>query len=113
VIKKQDWPIPIEVLQEVEKLLEREWKKAKTLTSQKRIAELGVWFIVGFCTGIRGEENLIVELAGTANSLKFLDDGKMPNFAVVVLGITKGTRLSGAKFGIPCVAVTEGTNLEP
>jgi hypothetical protein len=112
-IKKQDWPLLIEVLQEVEKLLEHEWKKVKTLTSQKRIAELGVWFIVGFCTGIRGEENLIVELAGTANSLKCLDDATMPNFAVMILGITKGNRLSGAKFGIPCVAVTEGTNLKP
>jgi hypothetical protein len=112
-IKKQDWPLPIEVLQEVEKLLEYEWKKAKTLTAQKRIAELGVWFIVGFCTGIRGEENLIVELAGTAKSLKFLNDAKMPNFAVMILGITKGNRLSGAKFGIPCVAVTEGMNLKP
>jgi hypothetical protein len=38
---------------------------------------------------------------------------KMPNFAVMILGITKRNRLSGAKFGIPCVAVTEGTDLKP
>jgi hypothetical protein len=30
---------------------------------------MGAWFIGGFCTGLRGEEMLLIELAGTANSL--------------------------------------------
>ena len=112
-IKKQDWPIPIEALQEVEKLLESEWVKTTTLTEQKRVSEMGVWFVVGFCTGMRGEEIVMVELVGTANSRKFLEDQKLAHFELMILGRTKGNRLSGAKFGIPCVAVTEGTNLRP
>jgi hypothetical protein len=34
-IKKQDWALPIEALDEVDKLLEREWVKLKTLMGQK------------------------------------------------------------------------------
>jgi hypothetical protein len=42
-----------------------------------------------------------------------LNNTKEPHFELVILGRTKGNRLSGAKFGIPCVAITEGTNLRP
>jgi hypothetical protein len=92
-IKKQDWPLPIETLHEVDKLLEREWLKSKTLMGQKRVAEMGVWFVGGFCTGLRGEEMLMIELAGTSNSRKFLDDEKLAHFELVILGRTKGKRL--------------------
>jgi hypothetical protein len=44
-------------------------------------------------------------------SLKYLSDEKLAHFELVGLGRTKGNRLSGAKFGIPVVAVTIGTNL--
>jgi hypothetical protein len=84
-----------------------------TLSSQKRVSEMGVWFTNGFCAGLRGEEMLLIELAGTAKSLKYLNDEKLAHFELVVLGRTKGNRLSGAKFGIPVVAVTIGTNLRP
>jgi hypothetical protein len=112
-IKKQDWPISIEALHEVDKILEKEWNKAKSLSAQKRVTEMGTWLVGGFCTGLRGEEMLMLELAGTAKSLKHLENEKEPHFEMVVLGRTKGNRLSGAKFGIPCVAITEGTNLRP
>jgi hypothetical protein len=112
-IKKQDWPIPIDALHAVDKILEEEWSRATTLTGQKRIAEMGVWYTSGFTSGLRGEEMLIIELAGTANSLKYLEDPVLPSYELMVLGTTKANRLSGAKFGIPCVAVTEGTNLRP
>jgi hypothetical protein len=55
----------------------------------------------------------LIELAGTANSLKHLEDTALPSYELMVLGTTKANRLSGAKFGVPCVAVTEGTNLRP
>jgi hypothetical protein len=100
-------------LHEADKILESEWSRAGTLTGQKRIAEMGVWYTRGFTSGLRGEEMLLIELAGTANSLKYFEDPALPSYELVVLGTTKANRLSGAKFGVPCVAVTEGTNLRP
>jgi hypothetical protein len=88
-IKKQDWPIPIDALHAVDKILEEEWSRATTLTGQKRIAEMGVWYTSGFTSGLRGEEMLIIELAGTANSLKYLEDPVLPSYELMVLGTTK------------------------
>jgi hypothetical protein len=44
---------------------------------------------------------LLIEFAGTANSLKHMNDA-LPHFVLVILGRTKGNQLSGSKFGIPC-----------
>jgi hypothetical protein len=52
-------------------------------------------------------------LAGTANSLRHLTDAVDAHFKFSILGQTKGNQLSGAKFGVPCVPVTKGTNLRP
>jgi hypothetical protein len=45
---------------------------------------------------------LLIELAGTANSLVRMEDVKHAHFLFVVLGRTKANQLSGAKFGVPC-----------
>jgi hypothetical protein len=74
---------------------------------------MGTWFIVGFCSGLQGEEMLLIELAGTARDLIFLGDITCPHFILVVSGRTKGNQLSGVKFGVPIAACTEGTNLLP
>jgi hypothetical protein len=74
---------------------------------------MGTWFIVEFCLGLRGEEMLLIELAGTAWDLVFLKDDTCPHFILVVSGRTKGNQLSGAKFGVPIAARMEGTNLLP
>jgi hypothetical protein len=76
------------------------------------IAEMGAWFMCGFSTGLRGEEMVLIEFAGTANSLRFLGDSE-PWFKLVVSGRIKGNQLSGAKFALPCVATTQGSTLEP
>ena len=76
------------------------------------MAELGVWFIVGFCCGMRGEEMLLLELAGTRNSLEGMLEGQ-GYFKVVLSGRTKGNQISGSKFSFPCVNITSGTGLEP
>jgi hypothetical protein len=72
---------------------------------------MGTWIIGGFCVGLRGEEMLLIEFAGTAKSLKHLLDPKLPHFVLIVSGRTKGNQLSGSKFGLLCVSVTEGTHL--
>ena len=93
-------------------ILEVEWTRAKTKDQKKRIAEMGVWFVAGFCSGLRGEEMILIERAGTINSLTHLEDPE-PWFKFVVSGPTKGSQLSGSKFAIPIIGTTSGTHLEP
>lgn len=112
-VRHQDEPITIEVLKTIETLLEEEWLQATTTKEKLKIAEMGVWFIVGFCSGLRGEEMLLIELAGTAAQLDFLADPSLPHFVLVISGPTKGNQLSGSKFGVPIVAKTEGSYLKP
>jgi hypothetical protein len=112
-IQKPDKEMSIKVLHATDKILEDEWNTAWTPLQKKQIAEMGAWFVGGFCTGLRGEEMVNIELAGTANSVKHLDDEVNAHFKFIVLGRTKGNQLSGAKFGVPCVPVTAGTHLRP
>ena len=58
----------------------------------KRIAEMGAWFIGGFCTGLRGEEMLLIKLAGTANSLSHLLDEKMHTLSMLSRAEPKVTK---------------------
>jgi hypothetical protein len=83
------------------------------LDEKKRIAEMTTYFISGFCTGLRGEGMLLIELAGMAYSLVHMDDVKNAHFIFVVSGHTKDNQLSGAKFGLPCAPVTEEAHLRP
>jgi hypothetical protein len=62
-VRHQDEPITIEVLHELDRILEAEWQQAKLPSQKQQVAEMGTWFIVGFCSGLRGEEMLLVELA--------------------------------------------------
>ena len=112
-IRKQDELVTIEVVHAIHRLLNKEWSDATTLSQKKRISEMGAWFVGGFCTGLRGEEMLLIEHAGTAKSLKHLQDLVNPHFKFVVSDRTKGNQMSSHKFAIPCVVETEGTNLKP
>jgi hypothetical protein len=111
-IKKRDEAITIDVVHAIEDILHSKWRKTDDPKVKQRIAEMRVWFIGGFCIGLRGEEMLLIEFAGTSNSLKHMND-PLPHFLLVILGRTEGNQLSGSKFGIPCVSVTEGTHLRP
>jgi hypothetical protein len=104
-IKKRDEAITIDVIHAIEDILHSEWRKTNDPNVQQKIAEMGVWFIGGFCVGLRGEEMLLIEFAGTSNSLRHMNDS-LPHFVLVISGQTKGNQLSGSKFGIPCVSVT-------
>lgn len=112
-VVKQDWPIPVEVVKYIDDKLEELWSQLLTAADRKRIAEMGVWFVVGFCTGLRGEEMLMIELAGTASRLRFLVDVTEPHFELRVRGRTKSSRLANSVFSMPCVAVTSHTKLKP
>jgi hypothetical protein len=71
-VRHQDEAITIEVLHELDKILEKGWRQAKLPALKRQVAEMGTWYIVGFCSGLRGEEMLLIELAGTARDLVFL-----------------------------------------
>jgi hypothetical protein len=69
---------------------------------------MGTWFTGGFCTGLRGEEMVRIEFAGTAKTVdKYVYLKLEPDFMFVVTGRSKGNQLSGAKFSVPCVGTTE------
>ena len=56
----------------------------------------------------------LIELEGTLASLDYITcpgPGLPPHFEFVISGPTKDNRLAGAKFSIPCVAVTSGTGI--
>jgi len=112
-IRKQDEPTTIEVMKAVQRLLEERWNDCPdgNMKIQKKLAEMGAWFVIGFCTGLRGEDMALIELAGTKKSMETLEsDGY---FKVVLNGRTKGNQLSGSKVSFPCVAITQGNNLNP
>lgn len=89
-VKRQDEAFTIDIIHQIKQLLEQEWGRIEIHDTgkRKRIVEIGVWYIVG-CTGMRDEELLLIELAGTRNSLEHLvgDEGC---FKVVVNRRTKG-----------------------
>jgi hypothetical protein len=111
-IIKRDELISIDVLHSVDALLEQDWRLASTPKQKKRVAEMGVIFVAGFCSGVRGEELLIVDLLGTKESLKHLGDSKDPHFKLELIGRLKGHG-SEKRMQIPPVGVTEVTGLQP
>ena len=68
--------------------------------------------LVGFCCGLRGEEMMLIELAGTRNSSNHFN-GTKPYFKLMLSGRTKGNQLTGGKISFPCIDTTEGNNLNP
>ena len=103
-IVKQDKALTIEVIHAINHVLEKQWRD---LYDKRETCEMGVWFIVGFCTGMRGEELMLIELAGTSASLENMTDTE-GYFEVVISGRTKGNQISGSKFAFPCVPITKG-----
>jgi hypothetical protein len=63
-VRHQDKPITIEVLHELDWILEAKWQQAKLPSLKQQAAKMGTWFIVGFCSGLRGEECYISNSLG-------------------------------------------------
>lgn len=72
-VVRQDWPVPIEVMQYIDQNLNCLWNQETDPDGKKCIAEMGAWFVGGFSTGLQGEEMLLIKLRGTADSLQFLN----------------------------------------
>jgi hypothetical protein len=115
-IRMPDKILSIEEVHAIDRVLEREWKHVRTKADRKRISgEMGTWIIGGVCTGLRGEEMILIDLFGTAKSVsKFMHQNSQdPHFKFIIIGRTKGVQEDGRKFAIPCVKETQGTHLRP
>jgi hypothetical protein len=51
-IRKPDKEVTIDVFHAADGILEAEWNQATSVTQKKKVAEMGTWFIGGFCTGL-------------------------------------------------------------
>ena len=100
-LKRQERALSIGVVRAIQKHLAEQWKQLgdpkQSLSKARALAEMGVWFIVGFCVGLRGEEMSLIEHAGTKASLRF-QTAEEPHFYLMISGRTKGNQLSGTKF---------------
>jgi hypothetical protein len=114
-IRMPDKILTIEEVHTIDRMMEREWKYTKTKTEQKRISEMATWMSGGVCTGLRGEEMLLIYLFGTAKSVaQFMrKDSVNPHFKFVIIRRTKGVQEDGHKFAIPCIKEMMGTHLRP
>jgi hypothetical protein len=63
---------------------------------------MGAWFLGGFCTSLRVEEMLLIDLAGAANSLSNMNDAKDAHFLFVILGRKKTIKCQEQNLG--CLA---------
>jgi hypothetical protein len=114
-IRMPDKILAIEEVHAIDRMMEVEWKHAKSKTERKRVSEMGTWIIGGVCTGLRGEEMLLIDLFSTAKSIDqtMTKSASDPHFKFVIIGRTKGIQEDGHKFAIPCVKETLGTHLRP
>lgn len=110
--KKQDEPILIATLVDLQESWEEEWESAGE-DEQQNVTTVAAWFLLGFCCGLRGEEMLFIETAGTRRTV--VDDWSesQDSFEVIITGKTKGNQVRGRRFGIPCAWETEGSGLKP
>ena len=76
---KRDEPITVPQLKAIDLLLINlwalEWNKPegeRNYQELREVAMMGLWFLGGFCTGLRGEEMILLELKGTTKSLSYL-----------------------------------------
>ena len=118
-IAKRDEPISIHVMLAIQELLEEQWQEQlrgnASPEEMRRITRTCSWFLNGFCCALRGEEMVLLEFAGTLYYLCRLNQppfGLEKHFMNKVSGPTKGNRISGAQFLIPCVGTTS-SRLQP
>lgn len=60
---KQDGAPSTEVMHAIETTLKFKWNATRSKGKKKRVTEMGVWFVVGFCSSPRGDQSPLVESA--------------------------------------------------
>jgi hypothetical protein len=87
----QDLAILIEVLLAVQQYLEEQWSLAQTGTEKRSVSEMGVLFVICFCLGLRGEEVLLIDIAGCRKNIEATRAHARPHVLVALWGRFKQT----------------------
>ena len=87
----QDLAISIEVLLAVQDYLEAQWNAARTEGEKRSVSEIGVMFVICFCLGLRGEEMLLIDIAGCRKHMVETRAHKTPHVLVALWGRFKQT----------------------
>jgi hypothetical protein len=82
----QDLAISIEVILAVQNYLEEQWNLARSLSEKRAVSELGVIFVICFCLGLRGEEMLLVDIAGCRKHMLETRTHATPHVIVALWG---------------------------
>jgi hypothetical protein len=107
----QDTAISIEILHAVQTNLEDDWSRCDTMVDRLRVAELGFIFVVGFCTGLRGEELMMIDLAGCLKHQSEALAHKTPHVVIALWGRFKGVK--GEAYHLMPVVQKTATGLRP
>ena len=108
---KQDLGLSIEVMLELQRLLERDWRNSNDVEERRQVCIASVLFIVAFCWGLRGEELLLIALGATRQVWPHSQVHPTPHVMLALVGSRK--RLTGDRaFLLPCVPITK-SGLEP
>jgi hypothetical protein len=79
---RQDWALPLPVLQNLLELLEDEWYSADDWNTRHRIACAGSFSVIAFCGSFRGNEVFLMDLYGLS---KYLTNLTQESFVIVPL----------------------------
>lgn len=87
----QDLAISIEVVLAVQSYLEGQWVLARTDKEKRSVSEMGVLFVICFCLGLRGEEVLLIDIAGCRKNITETRAHTRPYVLVALWGRFKQT----------------------
>jgi hypothetical protein len=82
----QDMAISIEVILAVQDYLEAQWNLTRTDAEKRSVSEMGVIFVICFCLGLRGEEMLMIDIAGCRKHLVETRQHSTPHVLVALWG---------------------------
>jgi hypothetical protein len=83
----QDLAVSIDVILAVQGYLEEQWNLTRSLSEKRSVSEfLGVIFVICFCLGLRGEEMLLVDIAGCRKHMKETRAHSTPHVIVALWG---------------------------
>ena len=87
-----DYALSLDIVLELLKRLERDWRLAKTLDAQWQVCRFACFLIIGYCKALRGEETVKTEIGGMRR--KYFEQARRhplyPHVIVLLLGRFKG-----------------------
>lgn len=82
----QDLAVSIEVMLAVQEYLEGQWNLSRTENEKRLVSEIGVIFMICFCLGLRGEEMLLIDIAGCRKHIEETRAHSTPHVIVALWG---------------------------